>query len=224
MFWKTASPGGCHVGIVAYDNTTSDCFDVAKNSENRQQHNHDKFLEWDNFAIAQRTIPVIDVRMLYWRMDAHVFNFSQNPWAESRGQQIDCLHFNPRSRALDTTFPRMLLHNIMLHDPPALSTDEPFPLPLSPAFGFEHAGGGIGRRCGRRPWMRIDRTSAAGCAVLVRSRLVSECSHTYFMHAAMTGTCACVDPKARCDASDQDNYPDRISTLYRFTPNSSAKP
>ena len=56
------------------DNSTFDCFDGATLSENKQYWNHDKFLEWDNFVIAQRTMPVIDVRMLYWRMDAHISN------------------------------------------------------------------------------------------------------------------------------------------------------
>ena len=220
VFWKTAAPGGCHVGIVAYDNSTSDCFDGAKLSGNKQHWNHDKFLEWDNFVIAQRTMPVIDVRMLYWRMDAHISNFSEDlseRASESRSHKIDCLHFNMRSRALDTTFPRMLLHNIMLQDPPMLSADGELP-PLPPPLAFEHAGGGVGRRCGSRPWLHIGMVSAAGCAVLVRSRSASECSHTYFMHAAGVGTCACVDPKARCEASDPDNYSDRQSTLYRFTP------
>ena len=227
VFWKTAAPGGCHIGIVAYDNTTSDCFDGATLSQNKQHWNHDKFLEWDNFAIAQRTMPVIDVRMLYWRMDAHVSNFSEDPserTSESRHHSIDCLHFNERSRALDTTFPRMLLHNIMLHAPPAaLSADGELPPLLAPPE-FELAGGGIGRSCGSRPWMHFGMVSAAGCAVLVRSRLPSECSHTYFLHhAAYPGTCACVDPTARCDASDPDNHPNRVSTLYRFTPSNAAK-
>jgi hypothetical protein len=71
IVWKTLQPGGCTQNISSEIYSGND-------------YNHGLFYEWDMYALSvlpQHGIHVIDMRMLYYRSDAH------RPFAN------DCLHF-----------------------------------------------------------------------------------------------------------------------------------
>ena len=107
MVWRTNTPGGCTRTPVQQwpQNSTRHPAGVDK------LFNHAEFLEWDNAAVrvfADAKIPVVDLRMLYLRSDAHV---AVNPWNKAP----DCLHYCLRNSALHRTFPRMVQHVIGDH-------------------------------------------------------------------------------------------------------------
>ena len=110
--WRTNQPGGCAPSFVfdpgarGAEPPFGDRFWAAY--EHAPRYNHARFLERDAqaaAAFAARGWPVVDMRMLYWRADAHV-DARRVPADRKR----DCLHFCLRSAALPSTFPRMLLH------------------------------------------------------------------------------------------------------------------
>ena len=107
VVWRTNTPGGCTRTPVQQwpQNSTRHPAGVDK------LFNHAEFLEWDNAAVrvfADAKIPVVDLRMLYLRSDAHV---AVNPWNKAP----DCLHYCLRNSALHRTFPRMVQHAIGDH-------------------------------------------------------------------------------------------------------------
>ena len=108
LFWKTNQPNGCLPTIVPW----GACF-AGTNAPNVNAFQGHNFMPRDDWVVAQAAMPVIDLRMLHWRKDAHPSSQDTEP--------KDCLHFNMRTATLSSTFPRMLLHNILIHDPSAVT-------------------------------------------------------------------------------------------------------
>lgn len=108
IMWKTSQPGGCLDHPVYPGDPDSDESNCFANDETR--YNWNQFPWRDARTIARlnehrhsHRVGVIDMRMLYWRKDAHV---------GSHDGGGDCLHYCLRDEVLSSTFPRMLLHNM----------------------------------------------------------------------------------------------------------------
>jgi hypothetical protein len=85
VVWKTQSPGGCSADIT-YPKPSGEFFNTSSLYE--QVYQHAQFFARDVYAIQhfqKLRIPLLDLRMLYSRSDAHV---------SSQGRPgKDCLHF-----------------------------------------------------------------------------------------------------------------------------------
>jgi len=110
LFWKTNQPGGCTPTIVRWN----PCF-TGTNAPNSNDYQGSRFMDRDDWVVAQAAMPIIDLRMLHWRKDAHPN--SQGAYPDT----ADCLHFNLKTAVLSSTFPRMLLHSLLIHDPSAMA-------------------------------------------------------------------------------------------------------
>ncbi|KAJ1456549.1 hypothetical protein M885DRAFT_517344 [Pelagophyceae sp. CCMP2097] len=129
--WKTQQPGGCAKSIVPRDGET-DCFDGVET-----HYNYGTFLARDARTLAKiraaainapHALSAIDMRMLYWRKDAHVSSMLDEPVAAvdarvlyrhkdstqfpPKPDKYDCLHYCLRTDVLSSTFPRMLQHDL----------------------------------------------------------------------------------------------------------------
>eukprot|EP00566_Odontella_aurita_P009963 CAMPEP_0113531820 /NCGR_PEP_ID=MMETSP0015_2-20120614/3707_1 /TAXON_ID=2838 /ORGANISM="Odontella" /LENGTH=418 /DNA_ID=CAMNT_0000430695 /DNA_START=96 /DNA_END=1352 /DNA_ORIENTATION=+ /assembly_acc=CAM_ASM_000160 len=87
IVWKTQSPGGCTENMIKkHPLDAGKTFPWDSISYNTYQH--DKFFERDQETILkmiQNDVPILDLRMLYSRSDAHV-----NP--PGTASYVDCLH------------------------------------------------------------------------------------------------------------------------------------
>jgi hypothetical protein len=86
--YKTQQPGGC-TKEIAFPESPDEA--AIKQNFHNYPYQHDKFYGRDLYAIAklrQIGMPVIDMRMLYSRSDAHPSSFNWSPSLES----FDCLH------------------------------------------------------------------------------------------------------------------------------------
>mmetsp|Transcript_67776 Transcript_67776/g.116464 ORF Transcript_67776/g.116464 Transcript_67776/m.116464 type:complete len:447 (+) Transcript_67776:73-1413(+) len=100
VLWRTSHPGGCTKGLE--DRSTEEFWKGYRGPPN----NYPSFPGFDERATAffvERGVPVVDLRMLYWRGDAHV-------GSQAEPSFIDCIHMCSRNTAVAQTFPRMLLH------------------------------------------------------------------------------------------------------------------
>lgn len=108
VMWRTSHPGGCTVGLE--DRSTPEFWKSYRGSPNLYPF----FPEFDDRATAffvQKGYPIVDLRMLYWRGDAHVSSQDENFG--------DCIHMCSRNTAVAQTFPRMLLHAVTTAHLPA---------------------------------------------------------------------------------------------------------
>ena len=104
VVWRTNAPGGCTNEVVKQWGAKNS---TAHPAGADSWYNFFDFLRWDNAvaaALPKVGIPVIDLRMLHLRSDAHTHRKTRSG--------PDCLHFCLRDSALFTTFPRMLQHTI----------------------------------------------------------------------------------------------------------------
>ena len=155
--------------------------------------------------------------MTYWRKDAHVGLGSYDRPLERGGK--DCLHYNMRTAVLSSTFPRMLLHTILQHDPTAMdhATRRGHPSVSPPRYRVEKIA--EHSRCGGSDFEWIGGMSAttpAGCAALARSLPGSEVSHDLVMHATFSdGNCRLVAPDDACEVESM--VPAPPAAVYRIT-------
>lgn len=86
-----------------------------------RKHHSSGLLSFPSSSIVDA---VMDMRMLYWRTDAHVHS-SVLP----DQKRVDCLHFCMGSRALWSTAPRMLSHAMAMADERVIHQHSPNPAP-----------------------------------------------------------------------------------------------
>ena len=75
-------------------------------------YNYNTFLDRDDQAVdffEPQGVPIVDLRMLYARSDAHVSSRKNL----RKGEVQDCLHLCLKTTALFETFPRMLMHVLL---------------------------------------------------------------------------------------------------------------
>lgn len=100
VLWKTQQPGGC--GDSPLDRLPDTEYWDDQSGQN--SYNYRYFLEWDALSRARfqtLDVPVIDLQMLYYRVDAH-------------RRPNDCLHMCMPG-PLDAMFPTMLQHTFREH-------------------------------------------------------------------------------------------------------------
>eukprot|EP00037_Helgoeca_nana_P025212 m.273318 g.273318 ORF g.273318 m.273318 type:complete len:520 (-) comp26884_c0_seq2:95-1654(-) len=123
IMWKTQQPGGCSVDAhkAPRNPETTRCWNSSKENIVWQSpgFHYDDFLSRDHeVARLLRGHPrmsLIDMRMLYWRTDAHVdsgIDKVSKKLVDPKHFRIDCLHYCLKGEVLSSTFPRMAFHEM----------------------------------------------------------------------------------------------------------------
>jgi hypothetical protein len=120
IMWKTQQPGGCSVDAhkAPRNPETTRCWNSSKeNIVSHPGYRYADFLPRDHeVARLLRGHPrmsLIDMRMLYWRTDAHVDSGSDKVLKKLvHPKHFDCLHYCLKGEVLSSTFPRMAFHEM----------------------------------------------------------------------------------------------------------------